>query len=164
MAKFQVGKGISQYLSNLDNLHNATPAIIGKAIFDGAGVMADAVRAEVLALPTDNRIIDKDSGDKLKGIAFIQKKGLIDGLGISKAQTDGDYRNVKIGFDGYNDMKTKTYPNGQPNQLIANSVEHGTYFRQKNPFVSRAIRRFREKSEMAMAKKVDEEVAKLFKE
>jgi hypothetical protein len=162
MAKFKVGKGMAQYLQCLDNLHEASPAIIGKAVFDGAGIVADAVKAETEALPVDNGYAGE--GEMLSGPSTYQKNGLLESMGVAKMQTDGDYRNVKVGFDGYNGMKTKKYPKGQPNQMIANAVESGSSFRKKNPFINRAVRNSREKAERAMAAKVDEEISKIVKE
>ncbi len=162
MAKFKVGKGMAQYLQCLDNLHEASPEIIGKAVFDGAGIVADAVKAEINAIPVDNRFV-KD-GEMLNGVSSLQKSGLLESMGVAKMQTDGDYRNVKVGFDGYNSIRTFNYPKGQPNQLIANSLESGTSFRKKNPFINRAVRNSREKAERAMAAKVDEEISKIVKE
>ncbi len=162
MAKWTMGKGLANYLEKLENLHGASPAIIGKAIYDGAKIVADEVKAEIYKIPIENRFV-KDGDPLLSGITYLEKKGLIDGMGIAKIQTDGDYRNVKVGFDGYNEQESYYY--GRiANQLIANSLESGTYFRKKNPFISRAVRRCRERAEMAMAKKVDEECAKIFKE
>ena len=45
MAKFQVGKGLDEYIANLGNLEFRTPEIVGKAIFDGAKIVADQIRA-----------------------------------------------------------------------------------------------------------------------
>lgn len=68
-----------------------------------------------------------------------QKKGLLDGFGVSRMQDDSGYKNVKLGFDGYNSVKTKKYPNGQPNVLIARVTESGSSYQQKTPFVRPAV-------------------------
>ena len=59
--------------------------------------------------------------------------------------------NTKIGFDGYNDVKTKKYPNGQPNMMIARSINAGTSFRRPYPFVQRCGKNAKLPAEAAMA-------------
>ena len=63
--------------------------------------------------------------------------------------TDGVY-DVKMGFGGYNSVRTAKYPQGQPNALIARALESGTSFRSKNPFLSRAFNRAKNYSEETM--------------
>ena len=73
-------------------------------------------------------------------------------------ENDNGYINTKIGFDGYNATKTKKYPNGQPNALIARSIESGTSKHQKTPFVRPAISKAKAKAEAAMAASVDKDI------
>ena len=91
----------------------------------------------------------------------MQKRGLIDGFGISGLQNDNGFHNVKLGFDGYNATKTEDYPNGQPNQLVARGVESGTSWKQKKPFIRPAINASRKEAEKKMAEVIDEEIQKL---
>lgn len=60
--------------------------------------------------------------------------------------------NVKLGFDGYNGMKTKKYPKGQPNVLLARSIESGSSIAKKRPFVAPAVRKTKKAAEETMAK------------
>ena len=78
-------------------------------------------------------------------------------------RNDGGYYNVAVGFHGYNSQSTEKYANGQPNAMIARSVNSGTYFRQKNPFFDRAIRSSKGAAESAMARKADELINELMK-
>ena len=141
-----------------------TEKIIGKAVYAGAGVIADAVRQSVNSLPI---VSSKESfgtpSKPISGVTTSQKKGLLDGLGISKMRTENGYYHVKVGFNGYNRTKTKKYPSGQPNILIARSVENGTSFRVKQPFVSPAVRRAKKTAEQKMKEVLDEEINRLEK-
>ena len=92
-----------------------------------------------------------------------QRAGLHNGLGIASLREDGEYLNVKIGWDGYNDIKTKRWPKGQPNQVIARSVDRGTSFMQANPFVKRAVARTRKVSQEKMQEVIDREIEKIMK-
>lgn len=147
-------EGIDEYLAQLERLKVSTGSAIGRAIYEGAGIVAREVASEIQKLPVNNQYGSK-------GITSVQKAGLIEGFGISHAQTDGDYRHVKLGFDGYNGQRTKKYPNGQPNALIARSVNSGTSFRKKDPFVDRATRRSKGACEVRMAQVFEYEIIKI---
>ena len=90
-----------------------------------------------------------------------QKKGLEDSFGIAPIRNDNGFVNVKLGFDGYNGLKTKRWPNGQPNQMIARSVERGTSWMKANPFMKRALRKARKQAQEAMASRLQSEIQKI---
>lgn len=167
MAKMTVGAGMDKYIQQLTNLEFESPHIAGKAVYEGAKIVADALKAEIEALPVERST--KHSADKMtNAITQSQKDGLRfsndgGGTGIAKMRADGSFYNVKIGFHGYNKTITKQYQGGQPNAMIARAVESGTSFRRKNPFVSRAVRKSRAAAEKKMAQVVDEETKKLMK-
>ena len=139
--------------------------IAEKAVCAGAAIVADAVRANIDALPAVK--------DEWGGIAYnnhwsaplteTAKKGLQDGFGISPMGNEDGMLNVKLGFDGYNGMKTKKYPKGQPNVLLARSIESGSSIAKKRPFVAPAVRKTKKAAEETMAKIIDEESAKIMK-
>lgn len=162
MAKFTVGTGIDKYISQLTNLEFEGGHIIGMAIYEGAKIVTDAVRSGIGNIPSQT---SSGSGDSkmIRGITTLQRTGLYDGLGIATMKKDGSFWNVKVGMDGYNGIHTKKYPGGQPNAMIARSVESGTSFRQKTPFIGPAVNRTRGAAEQKMAEVYDREVAKLFK-
>ena len=136
--------------------------VIGKMVYDGAAVVADVVRIEIKALPTDNRIVR--GGEMLSGPGDIQKKGLLESLGVTPLSDDGKgFLNVKVGFDGYNRMQTKRWPKGQPNQMIARSIERGTSFMTPNPFMKTAVAKARKRAKAAMEKTAEREVEKIMK-
>lgn len=165
MAKMKVGTGIDRYIQKLVNLEFASPHTAGMAVGEGAKIVADAIAAEAANLPVEaSRKYSAD--DQASGITAAQKAGLQSqrlggGFGIAKMRQDGSFYNVKLGFHGYNSQKTKKYPSGQPNAMIARAVEGGTSFRKKNPFVSRAVRKVRKQAEKKMAEVVDQEIKKI---
>lgn len=136
MAKLKF-KGLEEYEKQLLKLREVSTECIGKAIHDGAGIVADAVKQNISGLPIDERHVK--NGEMLNGISAKQKAGLISGFGIAPLKDENGYLNVKLGFAGYNDVKTRMYPNGQPNSVIARSVNSGTSFRQRIPFVDNAV-------------------------
>lgn len=152
-------KGLEEYELRISRLGKNTEKIAGAAIYEGTKIVTDQIAKNIKALP----IVDGygTPEDKLPGgVTTIQKGGLLDGLGIATMQNDAGYLNVKIGFDGYNAMKTSKYPQGQPNQLVARGVESGTSWKQKHPFVRPAINASRKRAEAKMAEVLDEEIKK----
>lgn len=159
MAKFDF-KGLDLYISELQKLEKNTSPAIGKAIYKGAGYVADQIRNAIQTLPTDDRIFVKGMR---RGIHPDQKEGLLEGLGITKRENKNGFINVKVGFDWYNDVKTKQWPFGQPNVLVARAVESGTSFLPKTPVISRAVRDSRAKCEEIMKLTIDEEIQNIIK-
>ena len=152
--------GLNDYELMISKLSKGVDDIAGKAIYAGAGIVADAIKENIKDLPIV-RGYGTEKDPLPGGVTAPQKAGLIDGLGISPMQSDAGYLNVKIGFDGYNRTKTEKYPQGQPNQLVARGVESGASWKQKHPFVRPAINRSRKRAEAAMAEALDEEIKKI---
>ena len=160
MAKFRVGSDIGEYIDNLEKLSKASEKTIGAAIYAGAKIVTDKIRSELEKIPVESSTEAAKAGRMMTGLTSAQKGGLLKGLGITKMQLrDGTY-DVKVGFDGYNTTYTKRWPKGQPNAMIARSLEAGTSFRVKNPVISKATRAVKTEAEMAMARAFDEAVAK----
>lgn len=155
--RLQIGKGIDNYVSKLENLEFAAPEAIRRAVYDGAKIVADQIKANIEALPVQ----ETSFADHVNGIKSIQKLGLLYGFGITKPRNDNGYINVKTGFDGYNKLQSKKYPKGQPNVMIARTFEGGNSFTQKHPFVGPAIRKTKTAAEMKMAQVIDQETSKV---
>lgn len=162
MAKWIVGNGLNSYIEYLQKINAVTDEAIGEAVYEMAKVVADKVRANIQAL---------DAAPKGKTTYYVtetmiksqlseeQKKGLLDGFGVSPMQDDNGYFNVKLGFDGYNSVKTKKYPKGQPNALIARVTESGSSYREKTPFIRPAVNASKKQAEQAGRMKIDEKIA-----
>lgn len=161
MAKWIMGKGLNNYIAYLQKLNLVTDEVIGEAVYEMAKVVADKVRANIQAL---------DAAPKGKTTYYVtetmiksqlseeQKKGLLEGFGISAMQDDNGYLNVKLGFDGYNSIKTKKYPKGQPNVLIARVTESGSGYREKTPFIRPAVEATRRQAVKAAQVTIDEKI------
>ena len=152
MAKLKL-QGLEEYENKLLKLQNLSREMIGEAIYEGAGIVADAVKASIETIPIDDRYVT--GSVTLYGITEAQKQGLRDGFGIARLQDDNGYLNVKLGFSGYNSQRTKNYPGGQPNSMIARSVNSGTSFRSRIPFVDNAVNQSKSAAEQKMKEKLD---------
>lgn len=153
-------KGLEEYEEKLSRMGKDIDRIAGEAIYEGAGIIADEIRKGIESLPVITGY-GTENNPLPGGVTSTQKKGLLDGLGISKMQNENGYFDVKIGFDGYNRTITKDYPSGQPNQLVARGVESGTSWKQKRPFVRPAVNRARKAAEKKMAEVIDTEIEKI---
>lgn len=161
MATFQFG-GIDTYIKQLNKLQAATKdGVVGKTVYAGAAVVADSVRRAIQALPVgDGRA---QGGGLVDTVTLPQKAGLLDGFGISRMKDDDGFVNVKLGFAGYNSTRTEKYPRGQPNALIARSVNSGTTFRKKTKFVDKAVNSAKKAAEAAMDAACSREIEKIMK-
>lgn len=159
MAKWIVGKGLNNYIAYLQSIEAVTDEMIGEAVYDMAKVVADKVRANIEALPAvSNEANIATYREGYSRLSEPEKQGLMDGFGVSPLQDDSGYRNVKLGFDGYNSVKTKKYPQGQPNALIARVTESGSSYREKTPFIRPAVNAARKSAEKAGQAKIDEKI------
>lgn len=162
MATIQFKKG-DDYLFKISQLELATKeGILGPAIYEAGNIIADAIRAELESIPTDNRYVT--GNEMANGPNAYQKKGLMRALGVAKMRMDeAGFYNIKIGFDGYNKLKTKRWPNGQPHQMVARSVERGTSWLKANPFVKRAVTKNRAKAINIMKTTVDQKIYEIMR-
>lgn len=154
--------GLDTYMEQLERLGQNSENAAKMALYEGARIAADEMRESIQRLPTQEEWGSKT--EPAKGIKKVQKQGLLDGFGISPMQNEDGCINVKIGFHGYNAFKTKQYPNGQPNAMIARSVESGTSFQRKTPFVARAVRKTKQRAEAKMKEIFENEIEKIMKE
>ena len=161
MATFQF-EGVDDLISQYNKLASNSKDMVGRAIYNGAGVVMQSVKSAVDGINTDDRYGTLE--DPVSGPSTIQKMGLIHSLGIARMRQDGTFWNVKIGFDGYNRVKTKTWPNGQPNMMVARSIESGTSWMQKQPFMRKAEQGSRARCEAVMSETIDKEIQKLIGE
>ena len=134
--------GLDEFSANLEAIANGSVGAAKKAIYDGADILADAVKSQIQQLPsiTDAEAIRRYWKKEPGQITERQKAGLVNSLGIAPMQEKGGVIDTHIGFDGYNEVRTKRWPNGQPNIVVARAVESGSSYMQKTPFIQNAVR------------------------
>ena len=158
MAKVIKSDKLDEWIASMKKLGAEADSLAGKIIYEMAAEVADNVRknAESLRAITDEEAIINYKKGRSTTISESQKKGLINSLGISPSKNDSGIRTISVGFDGYNSVKTKAWPQGQPNAMIARSLEKGTSFMPKQPFLQKALR--------ASRKRINERVDLVIKE
>ena len=159
-------KGIDDYSKALGELFNDSEKIIEKAVYQGAGIVADEIKRELNNLPIEegeNGLPPYvNNGEKLKGVSRRQKADLINSFGLAPIENDNGYIQTKAGVDGYGSVKTKKYPNGLPNALLMRSVESGTSFREKHPVFRKATNQSRKRCEAKMSEVIEDEMKNIF--
>ena len=152
-------KGLDEYIEKLEKLTFDSEKYLGEALYKGAGLVADNLKNDLRSIP----IQEESKDNKKRTINQRQKDGLIDGMGIARKQETKNGINVKVGVGGYNKMITKKYPHGQPNIMIARSLESGTSFMPKNRVFSRSINRSKKDCESTMKKIIEDNIQKIMK-
>lgn len=151
--KFYVGKGLDEYISKLEELPKE--GYLKQAIYPAAGEVAKAVKSNIESLP------EKKSSRETYGVTKKQKEGLLEGFGIAAFETKNGYIHVKLGFDGYNNQRSKKYPDGQPNAMIARSIEGGTSWSPKIRFINKAVKATTQTAENIIKTNIDKSINKI---
>lgn len=160
-------KNMEEYQAKINKLAKKSKALCKQVVYDGTGVMADAMKEALRDLPIEE---GKNGlppyappGGKLTGVSTKQRNDLIDSMGVTKISEDRGYIYAKIGWDGYGSVKTKRWPKGVPNVLLMRSIEAGTRFRVKKPIVRQTINKNKSKTLKKMQNTTDEILEKEFK-
>ena len=162
MATIRFSK-LRDYELMLGKIGDASKDICGAAIYEGAKIIADEVKNNLnsLNVTTDELAMLKAKKGEPTYITQRAKEGLIKSFGVTPMSQDKDgIYNVKLGFDGYKDVKTKKWPKGQPNQLIARACESGSSAMIKQPFFRETVQKTKKKAESRMAEVLDEKIKK----
>ena len=151
-------EGLTEVSEMLAKLGDRAQEVASGALFDGAGVVADAYRRAVESIRTepfrgkrDHRLPSPE-----------EKNALIGKTGIAKFSRDGGEVNTVIGISGsagYADIAG----NKRAVRLIARSINSGTSFMQKQPVFRKAVNDSRTAAERAIASRAEKEFEKIIK-
>ena len=158
-------KQLNKNMSDLVAAANVTK-VCKFSLYEGASVAADELRKSVNGLQRVTDVEAIHGWEKMTPtlISVSQKNGLRAGLGVTKIRTRGGVWSVRIGFDGYNSVVTKRWPNGQPNQMIAASCEHGSSAMLEQPFIRFTFQRCEEALKKALEDKAKEKIEEILNE
>lgn len=169
MAKIEL-KGFEEWLRQLEAVRGNTKKLFKMTTYAGAKVLADELKAQTEALPTisDAEWIrlyrQRGDGVMVPALSETQKRDLLDNFGISTIWVGSDKAGTSVGFTGYNSIKSDRWPDGQPNAMVARSLEKGTSFLKRNRFVSRAVKACTKKAVEAMGEEADRVIERIIKE
>lgn len=137
--------GIDDLVAQLENTAAAIKGVGKYALYEGAGVMADAIREAAGGLPY-----------KGSTVAQIQ-----DAVGITKFKDTEDGSGTSIGFDGY--FSSGKGKDGKPIaiQFFVREVEGGTSKIPAHPFVRRAAQAAQPAAEAAIVDAAERKIKQL---
>lgn len=165
MAGKMVVTGIDEVVDMLGRLGESAGGIASRALYEGAGVMADAMSRAADSIKTEPfRYARVKKGEK-RLPSPEEAEALKNHTGIAHFQGGGTEVDTLVGFQkaGYVDIhgQRKTYRKavGQ----IANAINSGTSFMDKQPVFRRAISRTRQAATEAIISAAEAEIDKLIK-
>ena len=139
--------GLQDLVRNMNNLPEKATDVAALALYDGAGVVADAVSRAVQGIATEPFRYAK-SGTTRK--ASPEEKAIIQNAkkGVSKFRKNGISVTTSVGMQnaGYAELKGKRKPIPQ----IANAINSGTSFMEPQPFLNKAFRQSKRAAEAAI--------------
>lgn len=166
MARLSI-RGIDDYIAALERLDNQAEETIKTAVYEGAGIIADSIKAGLQSLPIDegpNGLPRFGTPENpLNGVSRRQKADLINSMGIAPISRKGLTIDTKIGWDGYGSVKTKAHPQGVPNVLLMRSIESGTSFMKKNPIVRKSVTKARRSAEEAIKNTIEQKIEEVMR-
>lgn len=162
MAKFEM-RGMAAYLRQLEKLGASSTKICKTVVYAGADLVADAIKQELRGLRwvSDAEALAAWQRRTPTYISVSQKIGLVKSFGVAPITNRYGVISTKLGFDGYNDVETRRWPNGQPNALIARACESGNVAMLKQPFMRPAQTKAKAPALDAMKKTADAELKKI---
>lgn len=142
----------------LTEMANDAEKLCKYSLYDAAGIAVEAIGEGIdkLSVVSDAAAMRAYVDQRPTRICYTQREGLYNSLGLTPMTTRGGIVSIKAGFDnkdpvtGYNAIKTKRWPKGQPNIIIAASCEHGSSAMIEQPFIRPAFERNKGRMREAM--------------
>lgn len=158
MAKI-VFDGLEEYLSKIEILQDKATEMLKESVYPAAGLITDKIREKIKSLDSG-----KERHTKAKRIMhYKQKEGLLNGLGLARMEETEFGVHTKVGFHGYNELKSKKYPKGQPNAMIARVVESGSTYQKKQSFIRPVVNTYKKEVENMIENNLDEKIKEVMK-
>ena len=149
--------GLSELERSLGKLGERGQEIAAEGLYEGAGLMADKVGQAVRGIATEK--FKYATGGKKRKPSPEEKEILLKArTGIAKFRKSGTSVQTSVGMQnsGYAQLGSKTKPIPQ----IANAINSGTSFMQKQPFFRKAVSQATGPAKAAIENKITEEIEK----
>ena len=152
--------GLTEFSGLLDKLGDSAQSVASQALYEGAGMMAEAINKGAEGIKTEPFHYARE-GTRLPS---PEEKAIVEAAsaGIAKFDKGADSVDTAIGFRnaGYAMLGNKEKPIPQ----IVNAINSGTSFMQKQPFVRSASTKARTKVLTAMKEKIESSFDAITKE
>ena len=146
MAKLTPIQGGEEFAALLYRMAEDSEEAAKEAVRAGAGLLADRLREDYQA------VLGKDSTGQM-----------LQAMGITPVKlSNKGWWNAKVGFDGYDLRRFKSWPKGVPHQLKARVIESGRkgQKRKQHQIVEKALKTYREQilseMEQTIRKRIDQ--------
>ena len=129
-------EGMNELIRAMGTLPEQAEKVAAEALYEGAGIMADAVSHAVQGIATEP--FKYAAGGKQR-LPSPEEKAILESAkkGVAKFRKNGVSVQTSVGMQnsGYAILEGKT----KPIPLIANSINSGTSFMKKQPFLRKAF-------------------------
>ena len=154
MAYVMKVNGMEEISEMLTAMEERAPAVASKALYEGAGIMADEIRKGAASIRTAPFKYASNGETRLPSpeeLEIVQTAA----AGIAKFNKNGTEVDTSVGFRnaGYAKLKGKTVPIPK----IVNAINSGTSFMKKQPFVRKAASQATPKALKAMRECIEAE-------
>ena len=153
--------GMEELNQILKSLDEQAGDIAAKGLYQGAGMMADTLEAQAKAIRTAPFKWASKSRGATRLLSPEEKAVVLaaDGVGIAKFNKNGSEVDTSVGYSnsGYAVMLGKVVPIPK----IANAINSGTSFLQKQPFIRKAKNSGGKKAMEAVVKSIKESVEEI---
>jgi len=129
-------EGMNELIRSMEKLPEKAAKVAAEALYEGAGIVADKVSGAVNGIATEP--FKYATGGRTRKPS-PEEKALVAGAkhGVAKFRKNGVSVQTSVGYQnaGYGTINGKTKPIPQ----IANAINSGTSFMQKQPFMRKAF-------------------------
>ena len=156
-------EGLTEVSQMLERLGNQAEAVASGALYDGAGVVADAMSAAVEKIVSKPTRFYAVEGHFVRYPTDAEKNALRGKVGIARFNKNGSEVDTLVGMAknaGYAEIDGKQKPIAE----IARSIESGTSFMKKQPVFRRAANQSRSKAEAAIVAKAEQMLNEIINE
>ena len=152
-------EGMEELSRKLSELDERAGDVAARALYAGAGVMADAYAQAVNSIKTD-KFRYAFNGQK-RSVSPEEKAALQGKIGIAKFDRDGSEVNTAVGISGggYVEIGGKR----KAVRMLANAINSGTSFMVKQPVFRRAKTQARAAASEAIAQRADQLIEEITK-
>lgn len=156
-------EGMTEIGEMLSKMGDAAPGVASKALYDGAGLMADALNKGAEGIRTAPFEWASETRGETR-LPSPEEKEIVmaAAAGIAKFNKNGTEVDTSVGFRnaGYAQLKKKMVPIPK----IVNAINSGTSFMKKQPFVRKSARAAEPKVLKAMQECIEAEFEAIGKE
>lgn len=153
--------GMEDISKMLDELDKKAPGAAAKALYKGAGIMSRTIKQKARGIRTEpfkyavskQRLPSPEEKDVVLAATTA---------GVAKFDKNGTEVQTSVGYSdsGYADLKGKRVPIPK----IANAINSGTSFMQKQPFFRQAVNSGSKEAMQAMKEAIESEIETIVKE